>query len=134
MPLKEAFERKDGYCRKLTQEVAEVVGVCSESITRWEKNKEQPAARHVPRIIKFLGGTPYNDLSTMSLGEQISTCRKIHGLSKEKLAERLCVSSTTVSRWEKNRHKPTSDRLKELRAIFGLAISHAAVIGEESQQ
>ena len=115
-------------------EAAAVMGVCSESVTRWENNREQPAARTVPKIIKFLGRTPYSDISTMNLGEQISICRRIHGLSKEKLAERLRINPTTVARWEKGRNRPTLCRLKELREIFGLAISNTVAIGEEVQQ
>ena len=36
----------------------------------------------------------------MTLGEKIKEARKEHGLSQEQFAEKLCVSRSSVAKWE----------------------------------
>ena len=50
----------------------------------------------------------------MSLGEQIHKYRTEAGLTQEKLAEKLSVSSQAVSSWEQDKYAPDLDKFVEL--------------------
>jgi transcriptional regulator with XRE-family HTH domain len=43
----------------LQREVAEVLGVDTMTITNWERNRCNPSARMLPRILRFLGYSPF---------------------------------------------------------------------------
>jgi len=49
-----------------------------------------------------------------SLGEKLRNKRLELGLSQEELAHSLGVDTSTVTDWEKNRHKPTKKSMKKL--------------------
>jgi len=46
------------------------------------------------------------------------------GLTQEKLAKRLGVSVTTISRWERGAHKPSSLAIWQLRKLQHAALEH----------
>jgi len=48
------------------KEVTKTIGVTTDTITNWEKNRNQPMYRHYPRIIEFLGYCPLELLSTFN--------------------------------------------------------------------
>lgn len=54
----------------------------------------------------------------MSLGNNISFLRKQKKFTQEQLAERMCVTRQTVSRWESDEVVPELDRLVEMCEIF----------------
>lgn len=53
-------------------------------------------------------------------GEKIRQARKAAGLTQRQLADRLGVSNTSVSNWEKNLSRPDADLIQQLCAILGL--------------
>ena len=53
-----------------------------------------------------------------SLGERISTLRKLRGLTQEQLAELCNVSSSCVSRWETGKLRPKASRISELARVL----------------
>src|SRR5665647_3168855 len=49
----------------LQKDVANVIGVCEDSITFWENNRSIPSVMYYPKIIQFLGYVPFDvDSST----------------------------------------------------------------------
>ena len=110
--------RKKRLAQGLRQrEVADRLGVESDSIYYWETNRYNPSLRLIPRIIDFLGYMPY-DTSSMSLGERIVTLRRCLGLSREELAERLGVDESTLRDWEHGKRRALKRNLEKLDAVF----------------
>jgi transcriptional regulator with XRE-family HTH domain len=105
----------------LTQkEVARKIGVNPSTILLWEHGRTEPAVRHVPRIVSFLGHNPLPVGG--SFPEQLCGARIRLGLSQRKLAEMLDVDEGTVRRWESGRSRPwtpVAGRLAKLCAFAG---------------
>ena len=62
--------------------MAQQLGVDETTIHNWEVKATEPALRHLPKIIVFLGYNPL--LPANTLAEQIVRCRKTLGLSRER--------------------------------------------------
>ena len=69
----------------------------------------------------------------MTLGERIQKYRKMKGLSQEELgkllhmtqlqlAEKLCVSDKTISKWESNLSSPDIQSCKAMADVFGISL------------
>lgn len=82
------------------KDVAKVLGVNTDTITNWEKNRGGPALRLIPKIIEFLGYDPFPE-TILNLGDKIKLYRRNHGLSLTKLARILEIDPTTLARWER---------------------------------
>lgn len=54
----------------------------------------------------------------MTLGEKIQTLRKQAGLSQEALAEQVCVTRQTISKWELDQSTPELELLTRLSDMF----------------
>ena len=50
----------------IQKNVAGIIGVTTDTITNWEKNRNEPMYRHNPRIIEFLGYCPLELQSTFN--------------------------------------------------------------------
>jgi len=67
----------------------------------------------IPKIIEFLGRDPF-EKSPENLGDQIREYRRVHGLTKKKLAEQLGIDLSTLAGWERGEHRPTKRNLEIL--------------------
>ncbi len=67
----------------------------------------------------------------MSLGERICTLRKAVGLSQSDMAERLCVSRQSVSKWETDASVPELEKLIFMAELFNVSLDEL-VRGEHS--
>ena len=77
----------------LQKEVAQHLGVDTNSVTNWEKGHTSPRLHLVPRIIEFLGHVPFSGEGTR-LGQHIVEMRRALGVRQEDLADtRLLPSS-----------------------------------------
>ena len=101
----------------LQKEVAQRLGVGESSIYNWENNLTKPALRYIPKIIEFLGYTPF-DTSTLSVGEKIVAYRRLLGLSQKRFAHYLGIDPTTLGRWEKNKRRSPKRLLEDLTTFF----------------
>ena len=97
----------------LQKELAQKIGVCVSSIYSWENNLSIPAIKHIPKIIEFQGYVPL-DTSNLPIGEKIVIYRHLLGLSQRKLAHQLGIDPSTLSKWERDKRKPSERFLKRI--------------------
>lgn len=93
-----------------------MIGVNPSTIKNWEQGHTEPALRHWPALIGFLGYLPFEVGDT--LPERIRAYRKIHGLSKRRLADRLGVDDSTVWRWESGETAPHPEGRTEFEELL----------------
>jgi transcriptional regulator with XRE-family HTH domain len=98
------------------KDVARQIGVTEESVYNWETNRTEPEVRLIPRIIEFLGYTPYD--ATWSFGQRLRAIRTALGLSQEHMAKRAGLDEGTVAKWETGKHRPTKTKLLALAAFL----------------
>ena len=98
------------------REAAKEIGVSASTIWHWEKGDREPAIRHLPTLIRFLGYVPLETGET--LPEKLRAYRRIHGLSRERMAEVLGVDRTTVWRWERGETQPEANSRQALDDLF----------------
>lgn len=101
----------------LQKDVAERIGVCEDSVTLWENNRNEPSVGYLPKIINFLGYEPF-EIDTSTLGGQIKLYRYQNGLSQADLAKILEINESTVFQYENGRHIPSAKTLIKIRSAF----------------
>jgi transcriptional regulator with XRE-family HTH domain len=101
---------------RLTQkQLAKQLRLEKTTINNWETNRSVPVIRLVPRIIEFLGYTPYR--SPKALAQRLLMRRRLLGLSQKRLAKQLCVDESSICSWESGRRIPNS-RCRRILEIF----------------
>ena len=58
----------------------------------------------------------------MNIGKHLKTLREKNNLTQEQLADKLFVSRSNVSKWERNISLPDADTLLELSKIFNVSV------------
>jgi transcriptional regulator with XRE-family HTH domain len=77
---------------------AKEIGVHFTTLQGWEENRRNPAPRHVPSVVRFLGYIPF--ASDGSPGDRLRTERRLFGLTQPEYAAMLGVHTATLERWE----------------------------------
>jgi len=103
----------------LQKDVAPILGVDTMTINNWERNRCQPRLYLFPKIVQFLGYSPFPSYEESAFGEAIKAYRLRHGLSQKKLAKALGIDPTTLARWEKGRSKPGAILSRRLAKLLG---------------
>ena len=67
-------------------------------IFAWEMKPVEPAVKHIPKVIEFLGHVPFERGKTP--GQRITIYRKTLGLSHYQLANKLGMAPCTIMNWE----------------------------------
>ena len=67
--------------------------------------------------------------SAMTLGERIAKLRKEHGWTQDILGEKVGVHTNHVSRWERDRMRPSTKALRRLADAFH--VSYDDLLGNE---
>lgn len=81
------------------QEAAKLMEVSPATLKNWEhKYFEEPAIKHWPKIIAFLGYCPYTRCAT--LPEKVLMYRKVEGISLEQMARKIGIDPGTLGRFE----------------------------------
>ena len=57
------------------------------------------------------------------IGQKISTLRKEKGMTQKELAEKLCVTDKSVSKWETGVHFPDIEIMERLASELGITVS-----------
>lgn len=71
-------------------------------------------------------------MEAKTIGSFIAVLRKANGLTQKQLAEKLCVSDKTVSRWERDETTPDLSLIPVISEIFGVT-SDELLRGERRQ-
>ena len=58
----------------------------------------------------------------MTFGEKLKKLRTDKGLTQEKMAEKLFVTRTAISKWESDRGYPNIDSLKQIAKLFSVTV------------
>ena len=104
----------------LQKEVAERIGVTTDSITNWELNYTEAKIRYIPGIIDFLGYVPFP--LGKSFPERLKACRMIRGLSQKKFAKELEIDPTTLRKWEAQISQPSEKLKQRVVDVLGVGI------------
>lgn len=99
------------------KQVAEQIGVDEVTLYNWEKQRTVPKLPYIPKIIAFLAYIPFPPAS--SLPEKIKNCRRVLGVTQEKMAEMIGIDKTTLARCEARKSQPTEKTLKLIETFFG---------------
>jgi transcriptional regulator with XRE-family HTH domain len=86
----------------LQREVAEQIGVGTDTILNWEHNRTRPTLRYLPNVIAFLGYDPYQSIPK-TLGEKVLQYRKCCGINQKELARQMGIDPTTLSWLEREK-------------------------------
>jgi transcriptional regulator with XRE-family HTH domain len=100
----------------LQKEVAVTIGVDTCTIANWEKNRSSPQLHLLPRVLRFLGYTPFSGGVGTELGERIRAYRRSRGMTQKGLAKELGIDPTTLARWERGQIQTKGKRTKEAAA------------------
>ncbi|MDA3977363.1 XRE family transcriptional regulator [Enterococcus hirae] len=65
----------------------------------------------------------------MNFGETLQTKRKAEGLTQEDLANKLLVSSKTISNWETNKTTPDIDNVIRISRLFDISLNNLLLEG-----
>ena len=98
------------------KEVASQLGLSEATIYLLEANKMAPGFHSFPRLIQFLGYSPYPEAE--SIGERLKTYRKTNGITQKDLAKRLGVDSSTLAGWEAGMSQPQPKSLVRIQVFF----------------
>jgi transcriptional regulator with XRE-family HTH domain len=101
----------------LQQEVGQRIHTTECCVYLWERGKAIPTFPYWPKIIEFLGYSPYDPDWTP--GERLTWIRKYLGLSQEAMARRLRVDPGTLARWERGEREPRGRFLVRLVKFLG---------------
>ena len=67
----------------------------------------------------------------MNFGEVLQTKRKSMGLTQEDLADKLFVSSKTISNWETNKTTPDIDNVIRISKLFDISLNNLLLEGSD---
>jgi DNA-binding XRE family transcriptional regulator len=85
-------------------------------VTNWELGRTAPALVFMPRIIRFLGYSPFG--ASDDLPERLIAHRQTHGLSQSALAALLAVDPSTVANWERGTARPNEANSATIRDLL----------------
>ena len=90
--------------------MAKIIGVSIDTITYWENDRSQPTLMNMPKIVSFLGYSPFI-IEAIAIGDQIRNLRIQKGLSQKKLAKFIDIDPSTLATWEHNKGRPDKKKL-----------------------
>ena len=93
-------------------------GVDQSTISGWQTGRQTPSTKHIPKVIEFLGYSPFEINNASSLAERIVMLRKTRGLTGQALAKALGVNDETLSRWERGEVVPSPKSQAMLESFF----------------
>ena len=99
MDLGPLIARRRAELGQTLKEAAQELGICHQTLYKWEHGIRAPHIRLYPRIVAYLGYDPW-DGASLSFGNRLRLARLRLGLSRERLAELLGISIDAYGRWE----------------------------------
>ena len=109
----------------LQRDVAERIGVSTDTITNWELARTEPGIRSLVAIIEFLGYVPFS--MGESFPEKLKAYRMVKGLSQKELAKLIGVDETTARKWEAGTSQPRQETQEHVERMIELATEIATI-------
>lgn len=100
----------------LQREVAELIGIDSDTLSGWELGRAAPEVRYRPAIYAFLGFCPFD--SSWSFGQRLRAAREAQGLSVEHAGRVLGLDSGTIRRAESRDGRISALGIRAVRRIL----------------
>ena len=100
-------------------DVADRIGVWTQTVNYWENNRFNPEVRYVPNIVAFLGYDPFGP-APASFPSQLKANRIAAGLTRRQIAAQLEVHPATVAKWERGEARPVQILRDRIRAVLGV--------------
>ena len=100
----------------LQKELARRLGTDVFTVLNWEKNRTVPSIGWMPKVIDFLGYSPYAPPG--SFVAWFETVRRCLGLPRSEVARRMGIDPGTLTRWLREQGLPPSDLHDQIRAAL----------------
>jgi transcriptional regulator with XRE-family HTH domain len=110
------------------EEFAEAIGVCGESVTRWEKGRGRPSRRKAEQIAERFGVTAEwiyghsaaRDRCMDMAGKRLESLRESKGLSVTAFSRLFHTNRRAILHWENGYGTPEPEILEAVAAHFGV--------------
>lgn len=103
---------------KLRQyQVADILGVVTDTLRFWETRSVMPQWEYFPKIIEFLGYIPVPIDVTTVVGK-IQLCCMLNGFSKVELCRNLGIGFPRFAAWEQGESEPSQKVKVELEGLL----------------
>jgi transcriptional regulator with XRE-family HTH domain len=112
----------------LQRDVAGIIGVTECTIYNWENGERKPGTKYIPRIIDFLGYTPFECPGDI-LG-RLSYFKRIKGLTFRGLGELMGRDHEQLADWLSSQKKPYP---RNLESINQFLLKHGLHVVEVQQ-
>ncbi|MFQ5675836.1 MAG: helix-turn-helix domain-containing protein [bacterium] len=100
------------------EQIARRIGVDAVTVYNWERNRNSPHLRVIPKIIAFLGYAPCQPAK--SLPEKLLSCRRLLGLSQKQMAKMIGIDPYTLGKFERGKGQAMERTLERIEGfIFG---------------
>lgn len=110
--------RKVRIERKLSQpQVARILGVDTETIFYWEKNRNSPTPKWSRKIIEFLGYFPF-DWKDQELKTQVNYARMVSGHNLKQMGQEIGIDESTIYKILEGKSQPRPETLKNIYAYI----------------
>ncbi|MEX0812319.1 MAG: helix-turn-helix transcriptional regulator [Chitinophagales bacterium] len=83
------------------KDVAQIIGVTTDTITFWEKGRSKPTIKQMPKIITFLGYNPCIK-KAKTIGEKLYQYRIENGVTVKELIKLIKIDRQTILKIEGN--------------------------------
>ena len=103
------------------------------TVFNWEKGRNLPNKYNLKKIAEIGGISVEELIATHSLGERIKRIRVEYGDNLQEFGKRIAEkmgipkeqapADSLVSRWEKGKNKPNSERLKAIAELGGITVN-----------
>lgn len=81
------------------EEASRELGICHQTLYKWEHGIRPPHLQLYPRIVAYLGYDPWAE-DKLTFGDRLRLARLRLGLSRQHMAEQLGISWSAYERWE----------------------------------
>lgn len=100
----------------LQRDIARMLGVSKAVVWQWETNYTSVQTYLIPRVVEFLGYTPWG--APMNFGQWFQMVRRTLGLSRKRLGRYQHIDESTLWRLESGKSEPTRQTEERLRALL----------------
>lgn len=102
--------------RELQKDVAEQIGVSTDTICYWENGRAEPEIRYHPAIINYLGYNPFPEPEDTI--KRLEWFKMTNGLSFDGLAAKIGIHAQQLQAWISGSKAPIAKNIDKLNTIL----------------